>query len=57
MGSGLVASAVALLLAGGLAIGTTLTLVNAVNDTPQGNDATVVDYGSTSPDTSEDAAE
>jgi hypothetical protein len=49
----LVAGAVALLLAGGLAIGTTLTLVNAVNDTPQGNDATVVDYGSTSADAAE----
>lgn len=49
----MVAGAVALLLAGGLAIGTTLTLVNAVNDTPQGNDATVVDYGSTSADAAE----
>lgn len=48
MGSGLVAGIVALLAAGGLAIGTTIGLVNAVNKTPEKTQTSVVNYGSKS---------
>ena len=45
---GLIAGAVALLVGGGLAVATTIGVVNTVDKSPVGTDASVVDYGSNS---------
>lgn len=48
MGSGLVAAAVALVVAGGLAFAGAAGVVKTVNKEPVNTDASVVDYGSKS---------
>lgn len=45
MGGGLIAGAVALVVAGGLAVVTSVGLVNSVNKSPQKSDSSVVNYG------------
>jgi hypothetical protein len=45
---GLIAGAIALLVGGGLAVATTVGVVNSVDESPVGTDASVVDYGSNS---------
>jgi len=44
---GLIAGAVAVVVAGTLAVATTVGMVNTVNDPAQDTDASVVDYGTT----------
>lgn len=46
MGGGLIAGIIAVVVAGGLAVATTVGVVNTVNGTPKNTDASVVDYGS-----------